>query len=142
MFLDADMTFDATTQRFYLTDYYVQNKLGIDLKAIASDELDTQQSTLPERQIEYACDLLWDFIDENAYDKKSTHYYLACNELAYKTLKKALMNQLMFVVEKGDLTKDIGNNVNDSIDKSAIRKLNTISAFHIKIRIIPDVENW
>ena len=66
MIKDNDLIFDKETKRFYLTEDYVLNKMGTDLQKVAFDELDQNLSTFNQRQIEYACDMIFDFIDIQA----------------------------------------------------------------------------
>lgn len=131
MIIDNDLIFDEKRQRYYLTEDYVYNELGTDLASILIDDFDTNVSTLTKRKIKYACDMLYTFIDENAFDKAATYEAFKENEDIHNALKEALGLQLYYFALNGDVSNDIDVNVVNAVSKRAIQVLNGAGAFHL-----------
>lgn len=138
--MDNDMIFNKETKRFYLTEDYVYNKLGTDLSIVAFDELDTNLSTLNERLIEYACDILYDYIEEYSVYPESALYHFYVNKDAYNALKKALGYQLLKFVQYGENSND--GDKNESVSKRAIKCLDAKNVFYVRYVTIPPIEEW
>ena len=131
MIIDNDMEFNETRKRWYLTENYVYNELGTDLSLLLIDEFDTNVSTLNRRKIKYACDMLYDYIDLNAFDKTSTYWAFCEDETIHNALKDALGYQLFYFAQNGDISNDVGNKVRNTVSERAIQVLNGANAFHI-----------
>ena len=142
MILDNDMYFNKENKRYYLTNEYVYNKLGTDLDVVLNDELDTNLSTIKERNIEYACDMLYDYIEDNSVNTLSTLYHFTKNQDAYNALKKALGYQLLDYLQSGDISYEKGNRVSDTVNNRAIQALNNKNCFHVRYTQIPNVLEW
>ena len=143
MIEDSDLTFDKDTKRYYLTNNYVFNKLGTDIAVVAYDDLDTNLATLNKRVIEYACDMLYDFLEDNAVSRESSLYYVTQDKDAHIAMKKALGYQLLHFIQNGDLSNEIGHKVSETVNNRAIQTLKAKNVFHVKYRQIPDdVEQW
>lgn len=142
MILDNDMYFNKDNKRYYLTKTYVYNKLGTDLDVVLNDELDTNLSTLAERNIEYACDMLYDYIEDNSVHTLSTLYDFTQRQEAYNALKRALGYQLFDYIQNGDISYEKGNRVSDTVNGRAIQALYKNNCFHVKYTQIPDVTEW
>lgn len=139
MIQDSDLIFNEETKRYYLTSNYVYNKLGTDLSKILYDELDTNKYTLPQRTIEYACDELYDFIEDNAVDSESSLYAVTQNHDMHNALKKALGYELLYFIQNGDASQEQGNAMSDTISSRAIQLLRAKGIFHIIITKIPEI---
>ena len=135
MIQDNDLRFDIDSERYYLTQNYVLEKLGTDLKMVAYDELDARQSTLPQRTIEYACDKLWDFIQDNAVNPRSSRYATTKFKDMHNAIKRALGYELLDFIQYGE-------DEEHPISKRAVKTLNGAGLFHIIVRDIPEVGNW
>ena len=131
MIIDNDLVFDEKRKRYYLTEDYVYNELGTDLASVLIDDLDTNVSTLTKRKIKYACDMLYSFIDENAFDKTATYNAFMENEDIHNALKEALGLQLYYFALNGDVSNDVDVKVENAVSKRAIQVLNGAGAFHI-----------
>ena len=142
MILDNDMYFNKENKRYYLTNEYVYNKLGTDLDVVLNDELDTNLSTIKERNIEYACDMLYDYIEDNCVNTLSTLYYFTKDQDAHNALKKALGYQLLDYLQSGDISYEKGNRVSDTVNNRAIQALNNKNCFHVRYTQIPNVLEW
>ena len=143
MIQDKDMTFDIETKRYYLTNDYVYNKLGTDIAMVAYDDLDTNKATFNKRTIEYACDMLYDHIEENAISPISSLYYLTQDTNAHNALKKALGYQLLHFIQNGDLSMESGHRVSQTVNDRAIQTLHAKSVYHVRYVGIPDdVTKW
>lgn len=143
MIVDNDLRFDNKTGRYYLTEQYVLNKMGTDLQQVLNDELDTNLSTLAERNIEYSTDIIYDFLEENAISPISSLYHIATNERALQCLKKALEYQLFDYLQNGDTSFEKGNSLKNVPNSRAIQKLDSANIFHIIKRNIPkDIKEW
>lgn len=139
MIQDSDLTFNQETKRYYLTSNYVYNKLGTDLSKILYDELDTNRATLVQRTIEYACDELYDFVEDNAIDGESSKYAVTQNLAMHNALKKALGYQLLYFIQNGDISQEAGNVMSDTVSARAIQTLKAKGVFHIIIKNIPEI---
>lgn len=139
MIINNDMYFNELTKRYYLTEEYVYNQ-GIDLSLHTIDEMDTNMSTLNKRVIETACDLLYDFIEDNAYDSLSAKYLIAVNPRVNNKMKKAMLYQLMTFVIKGNVSIEDDTQFFKALDKRAIKVLKSEGVFTTLIDNIP--EEW
>lgn len=142
MIIDNEMTFNTENKRYYLTENYVYNKLGTDLSLVAFDELDTNLSTIKTRIIEYACDMVYDFIENNAVAPKSTLYDFTQRQESHDALKKALGYQLLDFIQNGDISMEKGNKVSDTVNNRAIQTLLAKDCFNIIRRVPNNVEEW
>lgn len=142
MILDNDLRFDAGQKRYYLTTDYVYNKMGTDLDVVAADELDTNTSTLNQRTIEYACDIVYDFLEKNAASKESARYIPTQDQEAHNCLKRALKYQLFDFIQVGDISTERGNKVSDTVNNRAVQALISGNLFHTVITNIPDIDKW
>lgn len=131
MIIDNDL--ELKNGRYYLTEEYVYNELGTDLSLILIDEFDTNVSTLNRRKIKYVCDMLYDYIDENAFDKQSTYCAFREVEDLHNALKDALGYQLFYFATNGDVSNDVGNKARLTVSERAIQRLNGAGAFHIVV---------
>lgn len=135
MIIDNDLIFDEKRKRYYLTEDYVYNELGVDLASILIDDFDTNVSTLTQRKIKYACDMLYGFIDDNAFNKNATYYAFTVDEEMHDALKEALGYQLNYFALNGDISNDVEFNVKSAVSKRAIQVLNGVGAFNIVANI-------
>lgn len=143
MILDNDVYFDKETQRYYLTESYVLNKMGTDLSVVADDEFDTNVDTLNKRTIEYACDIVYDFLENNAISKQSARYLVTQSQEAYNSLKNALKYQLFDFIQVGDVSTERGNKASDTVNIRAVQSLKKANLFNTIISTIPtDVDKW
>lgn len=94
MILDNDLEFDEVTGRYYLKEDYVYNELGTDIGILANDETDTNKHTLVKRNLKYASDMIYDFIDDNAVSPTSTYYQVTQDKSSHLAIKRALEYQL------------------------------------------------
>jgi len=137
MIEDSDLIFDNDTKRYYLTSNYVYNNLGTDLSKILYDELDTNKATLVQRTINFACDELYDFIEDNAVDNMSSLYAVTQNMNMHNAIKKALGYQLLYFIQNGDITQEIGHTMSETVSARAIQILKAKGVFHIIVPNIP-----
>lgn len=135
MIVDNDLIFDEKRKRYYLTEDYIYNELGVDLASILVDDLDPNVSTLTKRKIKYACDMLYGFIDDNAFNKTATYYAFTVDEDMHNALKEALGYQLYFFALNGDVSNDIDFDVKSAVSKRAIQVLNGVGAFNVVANI-------
>ena len=145
MIIDEDLIFDTKSKRYYLTNNYVLNKLGTDIGAVAYDDLDTNKATFNKRTIEYACDMVYDYIEENAVNPKSSLFYVTQDEDAHLALKKALGYQLFYFIQNGDASMSKGNKASHTVNNRAIQLLHSKNVFHIRYgwgRIPEDGKDW
>lgn len=142
MIIDNEMTFNTENKRYYLTENYVYNKLGTDLSLVAFDELDTNLSTIKGRIIEYACDMVYDFIENNAVSPQSTLYDFTQRQESHNALKKALGYQLLDFIQNGDISMEKGNKVSETVNNRAIQALLAKDCFNIVRRVPSNVEAW
>ncbi len=139
---DNDLIFDKETLRYYLTEEYVFNTIG-DLSVIAIDEFDPNPSSLPERVIKRACDMLYDFIEIESIDSISSLYFLTHSKKALNCLKRALCLQLEYLCQVGDTANSVGMKRKDRVHNGAVDLLAKLGIFNVRINGIPkNVENW
>lgn len=143
MILDNDVYFDKEAQRYYLTESYVLNKMGTDLSMVADDEFDANIDTLNKRTIEYACDIVYDFLEENAISKKSARYLVTQSKEAFNCLKRALKYQLFDFIQVGDVSTERGNKASDTVNIRAVQSLKSANLFNTILTRVPEnVEEW
>lgn len=140
MIVDNDLIFNKESKRYYLTEEYVYNKLGIDLSMHIVDETDTNLSTLNKRVIEEACDELYEFVEDNSVSRLSTLYDFAVRKEAHNALKKALGLQLMYFMQLGDTSHNVEDGNKYVVNTRALRVLHSANCFHIRYTDIP--EEW
>ncbi len=139
MLEDKDMYLEDL--RYYLKESYVHNNIA-DLCKVVQDETDGNKATLHKRVIRRACDMLWDFIDENAVDKMSSLYYAGHNTVAYSTLKRALALQVEYFLQVGDTANAIGMKKEDRVHKGAIQLLKGVNFFNLLYTDLKPYEEW
>lgn len=139
MIQDSDLIFNEESKRYYLTSNYVYDKLGTDLSKILYDELDTNRATLVQRTIEFACDELYDFIEDNAVSPKSALYAVTQNDEMHNAIKKALGYQLLYFIQNGDASQEAGNVMSNTVSARAIQILKAKGVFHIILTKIPEI---
>lgn len=127
MIINNSLRFDEKSGRYYLTEEYVYNQLGIDLDLFLIDDLDTNVSTSKKRKIEYACDMLYDYVDRVSLSKKSAYYLFQNNEEVNDILVKALELQLNHFIIVGDTSMDVESK--KTINARAISKLDSCGIF-------------
>ena len=135
MIQDNDMIFDAESKRYSLTKDYVYNDLGTDLALVSFDEFDTNLSTLPEREIKYACDMVYDHLENNAVSRESSLYWVTKDETAHRAMKRALGYQLFDFIQKGDSSNGVGGKVSDTVNQRAIQSLLGAGVYHIVCKV-------
>ena len=137
MIQDSDLVFNTSNKRYYLTADYVYNKLGTDLSKILYDELDTNKATLVQRTIEFACDELYDFLEDNAVSRQSSLYAVTVNAGMHDAIKRALGYQLLYFIQNGDVSQESGHTMSETISARAIQLLRAKGVFHIIVPNIP-----
>lgn len=137
MVTNNNMIFDADSKRWYLTEEYVYNEMGIDLDLVLIDDLDTNTSTLKKRKIKYACDMLYDYLDVCALSKESAYYLFAHNKDINNGLLRALDAQLNYFAVVGDVTQDAEGKLKKSVSERAIARLDALGVFDTIIHGIP-----
>lgn len=140
MIEDSELTFNSDNKRYYLTQAYVVNKLGTDLSKIVYDGLDTNRATLPQRMVEYACDILYDFIEDNAVSPISSKYAVTQNLQMHDAMKKALGYQLNYFIQNGDVSQESGHQMSETVSARAVQTLKAKGLFHLIVPHIP--EEW
>lgn len=144
MIADIDLRFDKEQKRYYLTENYVINKMGTDLDIVAYDEFDTNVSTLNKRTIEYACDIVYDWLEDNAVSKETAKYLPTQYINEHNALKRALKYQLFDFIQVGDISTERGNKASDVINLRAIQALKGSNMLNTCLYngIPADVEEW
>ena len=137
MVTNSNMIFDEVTKRWYLTEEYVYNEMGIDLDMVLIDDLDTNTSTLKKRKIRYASDMLYDYLDVVALSKDSAYYLFAHNQEFNNALLKALDAQLNYFVVMGDIANDIDGTLEKAVSKRAVARLDSVGAFDTIVHTLP-----
>lgn len=127
--------------RYYLKESYVHNNIA-NLCKVVNDETDGNCFTLHKRVIRRACDMLWDFIDQNAVDKMSSLYYANHNQSVLSTLKRALALQVEYFLQIGDTGNAVGMKLTDRVHKGAIQLLSGANFFNIKFTDLKPYEEW
>lgn len=139
----CDMIFDPHKKRYYLSEQYVYNQLGTNMKVLLDDELDTNRATIVKRNIQYACDMVYGYLCENAYDKNSALYIVTQNEDCNQSLKRALSYQVLMYAFNGDLTMDISTLPNQEVNRRAIQELKSGDILTTYVFNVPNnVEEW
>lgn len=112
---NKDMVYDKTRKRYRLSKDYVQNDLGTNLQAVLYDELDANPTTLPERTIKYASDMVYDYMK-----RECANYDYACelvetNTEINESFKDALSYQLLSLAQEGDKAFSADGSMQQSI---------------------------
>lgn len=143
MIIDEDLNFDKRTKRYYLTEEYIINKLGTDISQLVIDDFDTNLTTLVDRTIKYACDMVYDFLCANAVHKLSALYRPTQYEEPHFALKRALELQTFDFLQNGDSSLKHGGKVSDTVNTRAIQELKSGRLFTTISPNIPEnVEEW
>lgn len=141
--VDNDTIYDEDLQRYYLTPDYVLNKLGTNLQTILVDEFSSNTANLPNEAIEESCDILYNYLEQNAFDKTTAIFRICTEQKTYNLFKKALGYQLLFYIHQGDISLDLTKTNIDGVNRKAIQLLRSIELFNTKYYDIPeDVEDW
>ena len=94
---------------------------------------------MASRVIEYACDELYDFIENNAVSPKSSLYAVTQNNEYHRAIKKALEYQLNYFIQNGDISQESGHQMSDTVSARAIQLLHAKGLFHLIVPHIPEV---
>lgn len=137
MVTNNNMIFDKDSKRWYLTEEYVYNEMGIDLDLVLIDDLDTNTSTLKKRKIKYACDMLYDYLDICALSRESAYYLFAHNKDINNGLMRALDAQLNYFAVVGDTTQDAEGKLKQSVSERAVARLDALGVFDTIVNFIP-----
>lgn len=140
MIEDTELIFNADTKRYCLSSAYVYDKMGTDLNEILYDGLDTNKSTLVQRSIKYASNMLYDFIEANAISPDSTMYAVTQNIRYHEAMKEALEHQTYYLIQNGNVAQESGHKMSDTVSASAIQRLKGVGLFHLIVTRIP--EEW
>lgn len=142
MIVDNDTIFDEALKRYYLTKEYVLNELDTNLQSILIDEFSSNTSKLADLAIQDACDMVYDYLENNAIHKNTAIYRYCTEQNVFNALKKALGYQLLFYIQQGDLSNDIDRDIRFTVNKRAIQALRRVDLFNTAYYDIPDEEEW
>lgn len=141
--IDNDTTYDEDLKRYYLTKDYVLNNLDTNFQSYLIDEFSSNTGKLAEIAIAEACDMVYDYVENNAYDKTTAIFRICTEQATYNVFKKALGYQLLFYMVQGDVSLDLDKKIKDSISRKVVQLLRTINLLNTEYYDIPEDEaDW
>lgn len=102
MIIDNDMIYDEARRRYVLSENYVQNELGLNLLAIAVDELDTNPTTLPSRILKRTSNMVYEFMQLRCRSFGYACELIENDQEMHDAFKDCLSYQLESFVMTGD----------------------------------------
>lgn len=105
---------DESSQRYVLTEEYVKQETGIDLGASLNSFGDANPADLPKRFLKRVSMIVYNFIESRTYnDRGSINAYINAFERKRNAFTEALANQVLYMVNVGDLGLQSGVNLKD-----------------------------
>lgn len=108
---DETMTYDTDEQRYILTPAYVMSKTGINLSKVLNPAFSTQPQMLAQQFLNEISAEVYGFIFEHNADNQVQQYLLDTNEFLRKTLRSAMLEQVLYTLRNGDLNQYSGVNL-------------------------------
>ena len=96
---DEHMIYDYDTHRYILTEKYVNEELGINLKNILKNEI------AMKRALKQASNQVYRFIHSHNTAESFQDYIIAKTESGRKIIKEAMTEQLMYLTMGGDVSR-------------------------------------
>lgn len=112
MIIDKDLCYDEKRKRYYLSQEYVQNELGLDLQSILYDEFDSNETSQPVRVLKYVSGILYGYMRVNCASYKYAIELIENNTEWHEVFKEALYHQLVSFIDAGDLALDGDGDMN------------------------------
>lgn len=106
--------FDEDSQRYVLTDDYVKQETGIDLSATLNSFGDANPTSLPTRFLKRVSMIVYNFIESRTYlNRSAINFTIQGLKSKKNAFCEALINQVLYMVNTGDLGLQSGVNLKD-----------------------------
>lgn len=105
--------FDEGRQRFVLTETAVQEELGIDLNSALNTFGDSNPASVPIRFLKRVSMIVYNYIKKHGYEGAYLNGILRCAPHVKRDFTEALLNQVAYMVNTGDLGLQSGVNLKD-----------------------------
>lgn len=105
--------FDEASQRYVLTDLAVKEELGIDLSGVLNSFGDTNPANVPQRFLKRVSMIVYNYIKKHGYEGAYLNGILRCAPHVKRDFTEALLNQVAYMVNTGDLGLQSGVNLKD-----------------------------
>lgn len=122
-FADNRMKYDYNKHRYVLTEEHVLESMNIDLRAILNTSMSADMANVVDRLIDRVSFEVYSFIYRVCAFRYETEKTLALDNGARGVILEALEEQLLYILQNGDLAAMSGVNVQTGLamDKSAKR---------------------
>ena len=108
---DGDMVYDSTLHRYILTPEFVQRSSGIDLTVVLNSRGVSDKAALPVNYLRNISSVIYAHIYKASGDHFLAEYLAAKHPTARHLIKSAMLEQVLYTVANGDITKLSGVNV-------------------------------
>lgn len=142
MISNENMVWDEHKRRYYVTESYVMNECDIMMDTMLDDEFVANESKSVKIAIKDACDMVWDFMRDNAFDYWSSLYFVTHDREANTILKEALGMQVDFYTLHGDIANKEGSKLSERISNGVISKLKGAGILTKAYYKVPNYEEW
>ena len=102
---DEYMEYDEVFHRYYLTQAYVENKMGIPLSAIINERNGVDGAMIVRQFLRTVSDVVYAFIHKHNVDTVAQDYIIAKVPSMRNIMLLALTQQLTYMRMKGDLSR-------------------------------------
>lgn len=139
---DSTMTYDTDEKRYILTPAYLMERTGIDLSLVLNPGFSSQPAQLAQQFLDEISAEIYGFIFEHNADNTTQQFLLDTNEFLRGTLRRAMVEQVLYTLRNGDLNQYSGVNLKNGqvIDQRAfVQAFIAPNARRELNRIIPSV---
>lgn len=108
---DADMVYDKITHAYTLTPEFVKRATGTDLAVVLNARGVSDRASLPSSYLRNISNVIYAFIYRASGNRFIAEYMAAKHPTARHLLKSAMLEQVLYTLANGDITKLSGLNV-------------------------------
>ena len=120
---DTYMRYDAVMHRYVLEEAYVLEHLNIDLRDVLNTSESADIANEADRLLKRVSDIVYSFVYRVVSRRNETERALALDERARPYILRAMEEQLLYMLNNGDLSAYAGINLANgvTIEKSRMR---------------------
>lgn len=121
---DNRMTYSYNDHRYTLTENHVLETMNIDLRSVLNTSTSADVANAVDRLLDRVSRIVYAFIYRVAAQRFATEKALALDEGARAYIQTAMEEQLVYMIQNGDISALSGVNVQSGlvIDKNAMRR--------------------
>lgn len=127
-YTDNDLIYDFDEHRYILTKEYVLNKTGIDLSLVLNPGYTSMPQKLAENFLDEISSEIYNWVYEHNANNLYQEYVMAKSPDFRNIIKRALLEQVLYILRNGDLRQYSGINLKTgNIIDPKLMKIKSIS---------------